>query len=173
MKRKIVMTLAISLDGFIADEAGGFDWIVGQGDNKLDTKEQWDYAQFLSGVDLVVMGHACYQQNMHQDFTQPVWVASHEPKTDHDHVHFIHGDIVTQVVEAQNQPGKTIFLFGGGKLIDAFIKADIIDSYIIGIIPTILGSGRRLFLGNTPTIPLALEKVTIGDGIPVLWYNKR
>lgn len=42
MKRKIILNLAISLDGYICDENGGFDWIVGQEDNSLDTKEQID-----------------------------------------------------------------------------------------------------------------------------------
>ncbi|MGL5540575.1 MAG: dihydrofolate reductase family protein [Erysipelotrichaceae bacterium] len=174
MKRKIIMTLAMSLDGYIADEQGGFDWIVGDGDSHLNTPSRWDYFQFLEGVDLVVMGKACYDQNMHADFkTQPVWVATHQPLRDHDHVHFVQDHLVEAVLAEQAKPGKDIFLFGGGKLIDAFLKANVIDEYIIGIIPTILGSGRPLFLGNNPTIDLHLTNVLIEEGIPVLWYTKR
>lgn len=40
MNRKIVLNLAISLDGYIASEDGGYDWIVGDGSDKLDTKDK-------------------------------------------------------------------------------------------------------------------------------------
>ena len=44
MEGKIILNLAISLDGFIADENGGFDWILGQNDKSLDT----DKIHFIS-----------------------------------------------------------------------------------------------------------------------------
>ncbi|MBU3805197.1 MAG: dihydrofolate reductase family protein, partial [Candidatus Cellulosilyticum pullistercoris] len=69
--------------------------------------------------------------------------------------------------------GKDVFLFGGGILIDAFLKADIIDEYIIGIIPTILGEGRPLFLGNHPKIDLSLQEFVTEDGIVILRYSRR
>lgn len=56
MKRKIILNLAMSIDGYIASKDGGFDWIVGDGDEKLDTEDKWDYDKFLNDVDTVVMG---------------------------------------------------------------------------------------------------------------------
>ena len=38
MKGKIILNLAISLDGYIADENGGFDWIIGDGNTYLNTE---------------------------------------------------------------------------------------------------------------------------------------
>lgn len=58
-------------------------------------------------------------------------------------------------------------------MIDPFIKDDIIDEYIIGIIPTILGKGRRLFLGNNPKIDLKLQEYSVEDGIVIMRYSKR
>ena len=52
-------------------------------------------------------------------------------------------------------------------------KAKIIDKYIIGIIPIILGKGRRLFLENNPKLKLHLNKYTIQEGITILEYTKR
>lgn len=43
MKRKIIINLAISLDGFIADVDSGFDWIKGDGDSSHDTKKNLIY----------------------------------------------------------------------------------------------------------------------------------
>lgn len=60
-----------------------------------------------------------------------------------------------------------------GGLIDHFVKANVIDEYIVGIIPTIFGKGRPLFLGNNLTIQLYLDKYTVSDGIAVFHYSKR
>ncbi|MEG0366866.1 MAG: dihydrofolate reductase family protein, partial [Coprobacillus sp.] len=79
---------------------------------------------------------------------------------------------VTYIYELKNA-GKNVFLFGGGGLVDHFIKANAIDEYIIGVIPTILGEGRRLFLGNNPTIDLVLDGYSLSDGIVIMHYCKR
>ena len=50
----------MSIDGYIANEDGGFDWIVGDGDESLDTQNKWNYEKFLEGIDTVVMGKKCY-----------------------------------------------------------------------------------------------------------------
>ena len=55
---------------------------------------------------------------------------------------------------------------------DNFIKKDVIDQYIIGIIPTILGKGRPLFLGNNPKINLHLDQYILDNGIVILKYSK-
>ncbi|MEF9992595.1 MAG: dihydrofolate reductase, partial [Peptostreptococcaceae bacterium] len=54
MSRKIILNLAISIDGYIASEDGGFDWIVGDGDVILDTHNKWDFGKFLDDIDIVV-----------------------------------------------------------------------------------------------------------------------
>ena len=174
MKRKIILNLAISLDGYIASEDGGFDWIVGDGDDTLNTKNKFDFGEFLEDIDIVVMGKNCYDQNMHNDFkNKKVFVATSQEIQEHDNIHFISGDVCKVIQEEKEKDGKDIFLFGGGGLVDSFIKADIIDEYIIGIIPTILGKGRPLFLGNNPTIKLHLKEYIVDSGITILKYSKR
>lgn len=174
MKRKIILNLAISIDGYIACEDGSFDWIVGDDDDTLDTDEKWDFPGFLNTVDTVVMGKKCYEQKFHNDFKdKTVYVATTQNLEDNDNVHFINGDIVNVILKEREKEGKDIFLFGGGVLVDHFIKADIIDEYIIGIIPTILGKGRKLFLENNPKIDLHLEEYIVDKGITILKYSKR
>ena len=174
MSRKIILNLAISIDGYIAANDGSFDWIVGDGDNRLDTKNKWDYGKFLEGVDIVVMGKNCYDQNFHNDFKdKKVYVATSKKLQNYDNIHFINEDILKIIEEEKQRDGKDIFLFGGGILIDKFIKEDVIDEYIIGVIPTILGSGRPLFLGNNPKIDLHLEEYFTKNGVMILKYSKR
>ena len=61
MARDIILNLAISLDGFICDEDGGFAWIGGQGDSRADTAEQFDFDAFLASCDTIVMGRKAYE----------------------------------------------------------------------------------------------------------------
>ena len=164
----------MSIDGYIASNNGGYDWIVGDGSDKLDTEKTWDYNKFLEGIDTVVMGRKCYEQNFHNDFkNKKVYIATSKNIADYDNITFINSDICKVIEEERKKEGKDIFLFGGGIVIDNFIKADIIDEYIIGIIPTILGNGRSLFLGNNPKIDLKLDDYIVDNGITILRYSKR
>lgn len=173
MNGKIILNLAISLDGYIADENGGFDWIVGDGNSILNTENKYDFAKFLEDIDVVVMGRNCYDQNFHKDYkNKDVYIATSKNITNYENYHFICGDICKTISDLKNK-GKNIFLFGGGIVIDSFIKEDIIDEYIIGIIPVILGKGRKLFLENNPKIDLKLQSYSVEDGIVVMKYLKR
>lgn len=173
MDGKIILNLAISLDGYIADENGGFDWIIGDGNNTLNTDEKWGYEKFLEDIDVIVMGKNCYDQGFHKDFAgKSVYIATSKEIDNYENYHFINGDIVKTVKKIKNQ-GKNIFLFGGGIVIDHFVKGDVIDEYVIGIIPTILGKGRKLFLGNNPKIDLELQYYSVDSGVVVMKYSKR
>lgn len=173
MSGKIILNLAMSLDGYIADNDGGFQWIVGHGDKALDTEKQFEFEEFLKGIDIVVMGKKCYDQGFHQDYkNKKVYVATSADLKSEENINFINGDIVSKIQE-EKAKGKIIYLFGGGLAIDHFIKADAIDEYIVGIIPTILGGGRPLFLQNNPEIKLNLDEYSIADGIVIMKYSKR
>lgn len=173
MAGKIMLTLAMSIDGYIADENGAYGWITGQGDDHLDTDKEDRFAAFMQGIDTVVMGNRCYQEGFARDFTkQDIFVAAHEVQENHDNITFISGDIVKRICEERDK-GKNIYLFGGGILIDPFLKADVIDEYHIGIVPVLLGKGRSLFLGNNSMIPLHLESYSLKDGIFDIRYTRR
>ncbi len=176
--RKIVLNLAISLDGYICDNEGGFDWIVGHGDNTLNTKEQFDYEKFLQSVDTVVMGSVAYEDCVLSGLStyegKKVVVATTRNLEVKGDVDFVNSGICEKVLELKKENSdKDIWLFGGASLTDEFIKKNLVDEYIIAIIPTILGNGRRLFKGDYPKIDLHLKNTTIGDGITILTYNKK
>jgi len=162
MRRKVILNLAMSLDGFIADESGGYSWIKGDGVGACDTAIKYDFKRFLEEIDTVVMGRKCYDQGMHRDFQdKKVYIASKMRRAGDKNVIFS-DDICRAVREEQEKEGKHIYLFGGGEMLDGFLREDIIDEYIVGIIPVILGSGRPLFLHGTPKINLRLRGCFIG-----------
>ena len=104
MKRKIILNLAISLDGYIASEDGGYDWIVGHGDNTLNTENKFDFDKFIEGIDIVVMGKNCYDQDMHNDYkNKKVYVATSQKLQNQDNLHFISGDIVKIIQEEKEK----------------------------------------------------------------------
>lgn len=174
MSSKIILNLAISLDGFIADESGGYDWIKPAGDSHLNTETIWSHEKFLESISTVVMGKRCYDQGFHEGFgNRKVYVATGEKLEDYENIHFVGDDICREVLELKRRNAGDIYLFGGGILIDAFLKAGIIDEYVIGIIPIILGKGIPLFLKNNPSIPLELAGHYVEDGIVVLRYTPR
>lgn len=178
MERKIILNLAVSLDGYICDEKGGFDWIVGQGDNTLDTEKQIDFFEFINTCDVVIMGKKGYDDapenslDIYKD--KKIYVVTNSTETPkEDNVEFINGDVVGKILGERESDGKNIFIYGGAQIADLFIKKNVIDEYIIGIIPCILGSGRKLFLENNPMIALDLKEYSFLDGITMLRYSKR
>ena len=176
MKRKIILNLAMSLDGYIAEKDGGCDWIKGDGDKSNDTNKQFNFPNFIESLDIVVMGKRAFLDappgTMEMFKTQKIYVASNEKLDTKYNVEFINGDVVNQILKLKKENGKDIWLFGGAGSIDPFIKADVIDEYIVGIIPIILGEGIPLFLKNNPKLELHLDEPTVQEGIVILRYSK-
>lgn len=178
MKRKIILNLAMSIDGYICDEDGGFEWIVGEGDKSKDSEYQFDFSKFLDTCDTIVMGRSSYEDIPGEIFEEysnkKIYVATNQDiKINRKNVEIINGDIVEKILKLKEKEGKNIWIYGGAILADAFIKADVIDEYIFGFIPCILGRGRKLFLENNPTINLHLENYSFSDGIAIITYTKR
>ena len=173
MSGKIILNLAMSLDGYLADIDGGYDWIIEDNNSKINTDNKWSHQEFLKDIDVVVMGKNCYDQDMHKEYkNKEVYIATTKEIEDYQNYHFIKNDICAVINNLKNE-GKNIYLFGGGYLVDNFIKKNIIDEYIIGIIPTILGKGKKLFFENNPKIDLTLEYYSVEDGVMIMKYSKR
>ena len=176
MARDIILNLAISLDGFICDEDGGFAWISGQGDVRADTADHFDFDGFLASCDTIVMGRKAYEDclsSLPEAAEKRFLVASRTPRAPEGMVVFLSADVVAEVLALKDRPGKHIWLFGGGELASDFIRADAVDRYIVGILPVIRGKGRRLFQEGIPPVELHLDRCTVSDGIPILEYSRR
>ena len=174
MSGNIILNLAISLDGFIADEHGGYDWIQPAGNPGLNTPQRWSHERFLEHVATVVMGRRCYDQQMHLEYPgKQVYVATSRPAENHGNIHFIGGDIVPVVASLREKADGDIYLFGGGIVIDPLLKAGLVDEYVIGVIPIILGAGIPLFLHGHAPIPLELTHTYVEDGVVILRYIPR
>ena len=177
-KRKIILNLAMSLDGYIAREDGSFDWIVGDEDSSNNTENQFDFEKFVESVDTVIMGRKAYEDLPEESIpmydNKTVYVATSkelEPKV--KKLETVKEDILELVLKLQKGEGKNIWLYGGAGLTDEFIKSNVVDEYVVGVIPIILGKGRKLFLEDNPTIKLHLLESTCQEGVVVLRYSKK
>ena len=175
--RKIVLFIAMSLDGYIADKNGGVDWLTGQDEQEegMDT-----YSEFIKDVDTVVMGGNTYHQIVtelspeewvYADLTS--YVITHRELPSADKIIFTKKQPCDIVSELRLKQGKKIWICGGANIVQQLMEADLIDEYYISVIPTILGSGIRLF-GTIPRdIKLKLTDIQTYNGITDLIYIRR
>ncbi|CCI62444.1 dihydrofolate reductase family protein [Streptococcus dysgalactiae subsp. equisimilis] len=175
--RKVVLNIAMSLDGFIAREDGTYDWIEGHGTDAYDSANQFDNPSFFASCDTVIMGRKSFEDcpiELIEGYREKTfYVASSQVMTSpYSNVYFSK-DIVSTLKQLKAGEGGPIWIFGGADLVHSLIEADLIDHYIIGIIPTILGCGRPLFTGNRQERHLRLIESTVTDGIAMLRYDKR
>ncbi len=176
MSRKVILYIAMSLDGYIAAEDGKVDFLEGHHDGGA---ENTSYSDFSKEIDTVIMGRTTYNQIITQ-LSPDVWVydglksfvvTTTEYQEDKN-VEFVDDKIIDIISELKQTEGKNIWLIGGSKVIDLFMQNYMIDEYIITIIPTILGSGIPLF--NTQTHIKSLKKdyvKTFGDFVEIK-YSK-
>jgi dihydrofolate reductase len=78
------------------------------------------------------------------------------------------------VAELKAQPGKDIVILGSGVLIQALMKHNLIDQYVLLICPLVLGSGRRLFTDGGPSLALQLvDWKTTTTGVVIATYQPK
>lgn len=176
MMRKTILYIAMSLDGYIADSAGGVQWLAGHGETD-DVDDS--YLEFTKNIDTIIMGRKTYQQ-VSQELSPDVWVyqgtkcyvATSKHMSPNQHVEFINDDICKFVDQLKQQAGKDIWLVGGANLAAHFIQRNQIDEYYIAVIPVILGGGIALF-PNSNEVKLHLDHYRVFNGIAMLRYTKR
>lgn len=175
--RKVILFIAMSLDGFIADKNGSVDWLGGQ---DADGEMVDTYSVFVEHVDTVIMGWSTYHQIMtelspdewvYQDLLS--YVVTHRERPSTEMVRFTDEDPCKLVKGLKQTDGKGIWICGGASIVQQLMKEDLIDFYYISIIPTVLGGGIRLFGSTEKEIPLRLIRTQSYNGITELVYKRR
>ncbi len=166
--RKVILNLAMTLDGFIEGPNGEIDWCIMDDDMNFDA--------FISSIDTIFYGRVSYDAwgNFQPDEnTSPaeimMWQGIHSKKKfvfssqnrQSEKATFITSDIINKVAELKKQEGKDIWLYGGASLIKTFINSGLIDIYKISVHPVALGSGKPLFENLKERISLKLIKTDV------------
>jgi dihydrofolate reductase len=171
---KIIVYIATSLDGFIADKNGGVDWLPNDLEDKEDTVE---YKALLKRISSIIMGATTYKQIL--GFGNWAWpdkktyVFTHETlPLPHDSIHLVNGDVKAFLDNLnQEKPNQDIWLMGGAEIIKQFAHATLIDECVITLIPKHLGEGIKLELPYEDFV-LTHTKPCIADIINTYYVRK-
>ena len=176
---KVILSIASTIDGYIARENGSVDFL----DRFNDTGEDYGIGKLLNTVSAIVMGNTTFQQySDHEQFFamyegRELFIFSRNSGIDrtskhHDKVTFVHDDPATFL---QNLPTeKDIWLLGGSELITSFLEKGLIDEFVITMIPTFIGHGIPLFTSTNSESQLEFVKAeTFNSGVVNLHYKKK
>lgn len=179
--RKVVLDIAVTLDGFIEGSNGEIDWCI------MD--DDMDFDGFLSTIDTIFYGRVSYDmwgnfrpEKNTSETERKLWEGVHSKKkyvfTRQDkqdkQATFISSGISDEVTKIKNQEGKDIWLYGGASLIKTFIQLGLIDIYRISVHPTALGRGKPLFEDLKERINLTLIKTNkFKSGVVQLIYETK
>ncbi len=174
--RKLILYIAMSLDGYIADKDGGISWLEGDGSN---LEAAGSYHEFFSNIDTVILGYKTYHQIV-TELSPEKWpysdkqsyVITHNNIPNTANITFTDKDLTSLLYEIRKEPGNDIWLCGGASLVTLSMNNTLIDKYHITVIPTILGDGVKLFDGVTEQ-KLRLLNTMQYNGMTDLVYEKR
>jgi len=170
--RRILYRVAASLDGYIAGPRGEVDWIAHD--------PAVDLGKVYESVDTVLLGRRTYELTR-----QPgapgwprgwqVYVFSRTLRAEeHPGVTVVSEDAGPRVAALRAEPGREIWLFGGGSLFRSLLEAKQVDLVEVAIIPVMLGGGVPLLQTGAPLTRLSLvHSQSYPSGLVSLRYEVR
>ena len=153
MRIQFGIFVGASLDGFIAREDGGLDWL------KPFEGEEHGYAGFMSSIDALVIGRGTYDTVL----AFPEWpyagkrvvVCTRRPAEAAHGEEFWSGSPRALAEKLDGEGVKRVYL-DGGALISSFLREGLVDELTVSVVPIILGGGLPLFSGAMPQLSLRL-----------------
>ncbi|SCT06122.1 dihydrofolate reductase family protein [Staphylococcus caeli] len=180
---KVILDLAVTLDGFIEGINGEIDWCI------MDP--EMDFDAFLNQIDAIIYGRKSYDlwgeysqvlgNNEHGDdsmwekiHSKAKYVFTRQSINDTNHAHFINTtDLMSTVNKIKSQCEQDIWLYGGADIITSFIEHNLIDEYRLSVHPVVLGKGKPLFENVQDRLNLTLKQTNIyKSGVVQLIYGK-
>lgn len=187
--RKLILSMNITLDGFIAGPHCELDWHFSYWNNEMSRHASTQ----LSLADTILLGRVTY--NAMAKYWPSVAMDATFPRDDiafadmmntHSKIVFsgtltetswhnstiIHEESCAAITRLKKLPGKDMIMFGSSKLARSLISADLIDEYLLWTYPVILGKGKPLFTALKERSSLRLVTVkTFTSGVVLMDYQ--
>lgn len=165
----------MSLDGYIATKDNSLEFL------SLVEKEGEDYGynDFVKSVDTVIIGRKTYDKVIEMGFEYPhtdkeVYILTRKTQLPKGTFKFYSGNLVQLVSGLKNQSGKNIYCDGGAEIANELMNNNLIDEFIISVIPILLGDGIKLFKDGRPEQRLELISAKQFDkGLTQLHYRSK
>ena len=174
MSRKVILYIASSLDGYIAKPNNDLSFLgIVQKEG-----EDYGYSDFVKTIDTVILGRKTYDWVMTQVPEFPhadkkTYVITRNARECVGKTEFYTGDMKELISKLKKEEGKNIFIDGGAEIVNELLRNNLIDEFIISIIPIIVGNGIRLFKDGRPEQLLKLVSSKSYDtGLTQLHYQK-
>ena len=173
-RRKIIVHIAASADGYIARADGDLEWLT----SRPAPEGFYGMNAFMKSIDTMLLGRKTYDASLELgakfDPENPTIVFSSRapPAEIPSGVQFVNDAIGPFVKRLRKQPGKDIWLMGGGELIAAFLDEEAIDEFVVSVVPVFIGDGIPLIARRHRQVPLELKSVErFDDGLVQLHYR--
>jgi dihydrofolate reductase len=152
--RRVCYSVAMSLDGYIAGPNGESDWIV------IDP--EIDFGELYRRFDTVLMGRKTFEVAAARGGSgaipgmKTVVVSRTLRPGDHPGITLVADRVEETVARLRAEPGKDIWLFGGGSLFRSLLTAGLVDAVEVTMVPVLLGGGVPLLPSPAPRVKLRL-----------------
>jgi dihydrofolate reductase len=173
-RRKIIVHIATSADGYIARSDGDLEWLT----SRPAPKGFYGMNAFTKSIDTTLLGRKTYETSLRMGAkfdskSRTIVFSRHAPPADAPSgVEFVKDAIGPFVSRLREQPGKDIWLMGGGGIIASFLDAQAIDEFVISVAPVFIGEGIPLIAQGPRHVPLKLQSVErFEDGLVQLHYR--
>lgn len=171
MNRKLILYIAMSLDGYIAKKDDNIDFL-----SIVETPEEdYGYADFLQNIDTVIWGRKTFDKvlsfgNGVPHKSKKIFVISKTRKGKEEHAEYA-DDVVSLVKSLKQQEGKDIYCDGGAEIVFELLNNNLFDQLIVNIIPHLLGEGIRLFKDENIEQKIKFKRsISYPSGLVQLWY---
>ena len=178
-RRKIIVYIATSADGYIARPDGDVEWL-----NRRPRTVDYGMRAFYTTIDTILWGRKTYDWALgyHKerdskdgifDANVANYVFSRNPAERATlGVEFVSEPVKAFAQRLRTTPGKHIWIMGGGELIASFLDVGEIDEFDIHVIPTFIGDGIPLVAPRHRDLPLRLRSARkYPDGVVRLRYE--
>lgn len=174
-RRKIIVSVAMSTDGFIARPDGDVAWL-----DRPGPKRDYGMGQFFKTIDTILWGRKTYDKGIEMgmksgDFGPGVknyLFSRHARKSLLPGFERARETVKTFAQRLRAQPGKDIWMMGGGGIIASFLDEGEIDEFRLHVIPILIGEGIPLIQPRHRSIPLKLRSSkAFPDGVVELNYQ--
>ena len=175
--RTLTIYIATSLDGYIAKPNDDLSFL------KVVEKEGEDYGykEFTKTIDTIILGRRTYDwvlkeigPSYYDNGERNVYVITRTERPNVGRTIFYTKNLTELVQQLKAENGKNIYCDGGAEIINELLKNDLIDEFIISIIPILVGNGIRLFKDGRPEQQLELVSVkTYDTGLTQLHYKRK
>ena len=173
-KRKIIVNIATSADGYVARTDGNLDWLT----RRPAPKGFYGLPKFSRSIDAKILGRKTFDlsvkmgANFSANDVHYVFSRRPSPASVPAGVQFVTESIRTFAERLRKQAGKNIWLMGGGEIIGSFLDENAIDEFIITVVPTFIGEGIPLIAPRHREVPLRLLSLQpFPDGVVQLHYQ--